>query len=123
MPRKSKKSKKAPKAQRSRASEEAHAQEYNAQIDKTPAVKTKRASLAGLVSSPTNIIAKFKGNDLPAILLPEGQIEFAGKEYDSPSMAAKAATDGASINGWMFWKIEQDGEWVPIDVLRKKKAA
>lgn len=90
---------------------------------KAPTVKLsrfQRITLCDLVKERTELVAKFKGNELKATLDTDGVLTFAGKQFDSLSMAAKAATDGASINGWTFWKLP-NGE--PIDTLRKKSAA
>lgn len=46
----------------------------------------------------------YKGTDHEATLKGD-TITFAGETYDSPSGAAKAATDGKSINGWNAWKV------------------
>lgn len=44
---------------------------------------------------------------------------FAGKIYNSPSIAAAAAVKRVSCNGWTFWRYKRaPGDWVPIDALR-----
>jgi len=63
------------------------------------------------------------GKDLSieAVLLnPEGQVQWDGQVYDSPSGAAKAAKGVTAVNGWKFWRYQQPetGEWEWIDLLR-----
>ncbi len=44
---------------------------------------------------------------LVATVASDGQIEFDGRLYESPSGAAKAATKRRAINGWWFWRVGQ----------------
>jgi len=63
---------------------------------------------------------RHKGKVLKARVLRSGVIKFGGKAYKSPSLAAAAACERRTCNGWTFWKYEQKpGKWVVLDVLRK----
>jgi hypothetical protein len=44
-----------------------------------------------------------------------------GKEFNSPSSAGRAITDGVAVNGWRFWSL--DGELKPARTKTAKKAA
>jgi hypothetical protein len=43
--------------------------------------------------------------DMAALVLPDGQIEFDGETYEAPSAAAMAAR-GGSTNGWVYWLVD-----------------
>ena len=52
----------------------------------------------------------------------DGNVEYAGVIYDSPSGAAKTiALDWKAVNGWAFWRFfdEQSKLWLKISDLRK----
>lgn len=64
---------------------------------------------AGLLSPPTRLFRKYKGQVSEATLLPDGAVEFQGKRYRSCStaaVAARAAVTGQNMNtnGWIFWQ-------------------
>jgi hypothetical protein len=66
------------------------------------------------------IYASYRGKEYKAWVRTNGRIKFAGRFYNSPSLAGIAATKKKTINGWKFWKYKnKDGELVYIDVLRK----
>jgi hypothetical protein len=50
-----------------------------------------------------------------------GKILFNNEEYNSPSAAAIAATNGISINGWLFWEFldSNSNSWKSLNSLRK----
>jgi predicted GIY-YIG superfamily endonuclease len=78
------------------------------------------AVLAPYINSPMKLRAHFKGKTIVARVRQDGIIRFAGKKYSSPSLAAAAACERRSCNGWMFWKYERaPGDWVLLDNLRK----
>lgn len=79
------------------------------------------AVLAAYVSRPLRLRAKYKGKVMKARVLRNGVISFAGKRYQSPSMAACAALPHRrAINGWHFWTYERaPGDWVRLKELRK----
>ena len=75
--------------------------------------------LAKFVTKAFPIRAPFKGKVLKAVVRRDGTIRFAGKLYNSPSLAAAAACKRVSCNGWSFWTYERaPGDWVPLDALR-----
>lgn len=43
---------------------------------------------------------------------------YSKSKYPSPTAAAIAVTGGKRVNGWEFWKFEQDGETISISALR-----
>jgi hypothetical protein len=51
------------------------------------------------------------------------KVIFNGKEYSSPSAAAKRAKDGKETNGWTFWKYKDPttGQVCRLDNLRNKE--
>jgi len=64
--------------------------------------------------------SRYKGDNIVARVRRDGKIWFKGKVYNSPSVAAAAACNRISCNGWTFWKYERaPGDWVLIDELRK----
>ena len=89
-----------------------------------PVVRRQQASkavLAAYVSRPLSLRARYKGKILKARVLRNGVISFAGKRYQSPSMAARAALPHRrAVNGWHFWTYERaPGDWVRLKELRK----
>jgi hypothetical protein len=80
-----------------------------------------KAVLATYVSRPMRLRARYKGKVLKARVLSNGAISFAGKRFQSPSMAACAALPHRrAINGWHFWTYERaPGDWVRLRELRK----
>lgn len=58
--------------------------------------------------------------EVQAVVTPSGGIEQGGKEYRSPSMAARAAKDGTSTNGWAAWQVEDNGRWIDLGDLRQQ---
>lgn len=70
---------------------------------------------AGLLEDGSILTLRYHGAEYTATVGADGSIEFEGTQYTSPSAAARAASEGASMNGWTAWKIF-DGP--PIDDLR-----
>jgi len=72
---------------------------------------TTNVSIADLIKlghiKPGEILvggrARFK--HLEAVILPDGNIEFEGKVFETPSGAGKEATKLKAVNGWSFWKV------------------
>ena len=77
--------------------------------------------LANYISRPMRLRARYKGNVLKARVLRNGVISFAGKRFQSPSMAACAALPHRpAINGWYFWMYERaPRDWVRLRELRR----
>ena len=88
---------------------------------KAPRVKKESAGrmpvLIRYVKSPMTIYASFKGKEFEAKVIEDGTIKFDGKEYTSPSVAGAAAMKTKTCNGWKFWRVAKDGDF--IDTLRK----
>ncbi len=82
--------------------------------------KGRKAVLALYVKNRFEIRFRYKGKLHKATVRKDGSILYKGKAYNSPSMAAKAFTARA-VNGWTAWTYERaPGDWVLLDVLRKK---
>jgi hypothetical protein len=76
--------------------------------------------LATYAPRPTKLRARFKGQTLYATVARTGHVRFGGKVYTSPSLAAAAACQRKTCNGWTFWQYQRaPGDWVPLDTLRK----
>lgn len=85
---------------------------------KTQATKGSRP-LAGLISRRVQLKAIYKGKVYLASLRRDGQIQYGGKCYDSPSAAAKAVVR-RGIYGWAFWHYKKGrNEWVPLRQLKR----
>jgi len=79
----------------------------------------RKPILAPYAGKPVALQRVYKGTVYKASVLADGTIRYAGKCFNSPSLAAFAITDRPS-NGWTFWKIKNlAGVWVPLDTLRK----
>jgi len=64
--------------------------------------------------------ALYKGKTLVAHIKRDGLIQFKGKSYKSPSLAAAVASKRATCNGWTFWRYERaPGDWMQLSELRK----
>jgi len=80
----------------------------------------KQPVLRKYISGPIKLRAYFKGKTLKARIRRDGSINFRGKIYSSPSLAAAAACKRRTCNGWNFWRYERaPGDWVKINELRK----
>jgi hypothetical protein len=80
----------------------------------------RRAIFAAHITGPLKLRARFKGKTLLAQVARTGLVRYAGKQYTSPSLAAAAACNRGTCNGWTFWKYQRaPGDWVTLDTLRK----
>ncbi len=87
---------------------------------KTVNPHTDGPPLAKYKGMPTLLRVQYKGRIITARVRRDGAILYAGKVYNSPSMAGKAAIKRSTCNGWTFWKYEQTpGNWIPLDTLRR----
>lgn len=76
--------------------------------------------LAAYINRPLKLRTKFKGRYLKARVLKNGTVVFDGRRFNSPSLAAAAACDRPTCNGWTFWRYERGPhEWVLLHELRK----
>jgi predicted type IV restriction endonuclease len=89
---------------------------------------------AGLIKPPLKLTRTYKGVDLEAVILPDGRVRFAGKDYDTLSAAGAAARatiigrqkDGSppATNGWEFWLVDlAGGGRSPVSSLRHRLVA
>ncbi|WP_150102944.1 GIY-YIG nuclease family protein [Sideroxydans lithotrophicus] len=91
----------------------------------TRRIKAKATSkgtlgLKGVVEHRYILRATYKDKQYRATLRKDGLICFNTKQYESPTAAAKMIIKGRAVNGWVFWKYQNDaGEWVPLSRLRK----
>jgi len=84
--------------------------------------KVKGATvLSAYIAKPMSLRATYKGKAFKARVRRNGSIFFAGKKFNSPSMAAAHALPARrAVNGWSFWKYERaPGDWVRLRELRK----
>ena len=87
-----------------------------------PAKKAAPLPLADLLKRNQRIRCDYKGKRHTAKVRRTGIIVIDGKEFQSPSRAARHIT-GRHTSGWRFWKYQvRQGEWVPLDALRKRKS-
>jgi len=87
---------------------------------KATSQKDSKAVLAPYVKERFEIRFWYKGKLYKATVRKDGTILYKGVSYNSPSMAAVAITKRA-MNGWTTWRYERaPGDWVVLDVLRKK---
>jgi hypothetical protein len=74
--------------------------------------------LSEYVSQPMVLKGRVKGRVVHARVLKDGGIQFKGRTYNSPTLAATAAR-GFPFNGWLFWSFEREpGDWAILDTLR-----
>lgn len=76
------------------------------------------------ISFPLLVQATYKEQTYTAEMLDaNGKMRYAGKEYDTPSGAAKATgLPWKEVNGWNFWRYQDasTGQWEKISKLRGK---
>jgi hypothetical protein len=74
------------------------------------------------INYPIPVKAQHKGETFSAELLnSKGMIRFDGKEYATPTTAAKVIViDWKEVNGWDFWRYlnPSSGNWEKIGKLR-----
>jgi hypothetical protein len=87
---------------------------------KAKAVSNGTLGLKGVVEHRYYLRGVYKGIQYRATLRKDGLISYKGKHFESPTAASKMIIKGRAVNGWMFWKYQNDaGEWVPLSNLRK----
>jgi hypothetical protein len=80
----------------------------------------------GLLKAELELVADYRGHSLKANITPNGQIEFRGANYQSPSAAGAAAKQSVTgqymaTDGWLFWHYrDEGGEIVPIKAARER---
>jgi hypothetical protein len=102
---------------------ELHADRTRPRRTRTPrraATRSEGPALAAIANRPAVLHTNYKGRNRTARVRRDGAILFAGTVYNSPTMAAKAATGGHSRNGWNFWKYRNPaGNLVRLDTIRR----
>lgn len=89
-------------------------------MPKIKAQKGRKAILAPYVKNRFEIRFRYKGKLHKATVRQDGSILYKGNAYNSPSTAASEITKRA-MNGWATWSYQRaPGDWVLLDVLRKK---
>ena len=78
---------------------------------------------AGILKAGRKITASYKGNGVSGSIMKDGRVKVGGEIYDSLSTAGRAVMRSAgnekpAVNGWAFFKVSINGEWVPIGTLR-----
>jgi hypothetical protein len=78
---------------------------------------------AGVVKAGRKIVASYKGNEVAGMIMKDGKVKVDGEIYDSLSTAGRAimranGNEKPAVNGWGFFKVSVQGEWVPISTLR-----
>lgn len=87
---------------------------------KAKATSKGTLGLKGVVEHRYYLRGVYKGVQYRATLRKDGLISYNGKHYESPTAATKMIIKGRAVNGWMFWKFQNDaGAWVTLSHLRK----
>lgn len=78
---------------------------------------------AGVLKAGRKITASYKGNEVVGTIQKDGKVKVDGEIYDSLSTAGRAimranGNDKPAVNGWAFFRVNVQGEWVPIGTLR-----
>ncbi|HET6273082.1 MAG TPA: hypothetical protein VFG32_08875 [Bacteroidota bacterium] len=82
----------------------------------------RRANLAGLLSSGTELRARYRKKEYVASVDGTGRISIDDKTFSSPSAAGSFVRNGKATDGWMFWTYKNEvSKWVKIDELRSKQ--
>lgn len=109
---------KAPKAKRVKV-----AKEKKPKVAKVK-VAGRKPTLAPFVKdrkAPFKLYASIKEKEITATVLLSGMIVMDEKEYATPSAVGKFLT-GYAVDGWRFWKFNQDGKRVYLDEIRGSKS-
>lgn len=75
--------------------------------------------LKGLLERRQTLRAKYKGREYRASLRRDGQIQYDGVLYKSPTAAARRIVR-RTVNGWSFWNYRAaPRKWVPLSQLKR----
>jgi hypothetical protein len=78
---------------------------------------------AGLIREDATLFTNFKGRRREATVDAEGRLHLDdGTVHSSPSSAARSVARH-SVNGWTFWRVQREGEAVPLGALRDEASA
>lgn len=84
--------------------------------------QAKRAATQDAITFPLPLRAQYKEQTYQARLLNrQGEIEYEGNVYSTPTTAAKLITvDWKAVNGWDFWRYRnpETGKWERIGRLK-----
>jgi modification methylase len=61
-----------------------------------------------------------KDRERSALVKPDAHLRTADGFEGSIHKAARHYTNGAPCNGWDLWHLEENGEWISLDVLRER---
>jgi hypothetical protein len=84
---------------------------------------------SGQLRAPLKLFRKYKGRMMEATLLPDGDVEFKGKRYQTCSTAAEEARSTVTgrrmnTNGWSFWQfVDGDGKTRTLFDVRERYLA
>ncbi len=102
--------------------------EKKARTRKPKAEGGRKPVLEGMVERPLPIYGTYKGKEYNAMVLTSGMIKLDETEYATPSAAGRAVLGNnekgkpLQVDGWKFWRFNEDGERVPLDKLRGAKS-
>jgi len=89
------------------------------------AVQLDQLITAGVLTAPTTLFRRYKGERVEAEMRADGTIAWNGTTYDSPSTAAAAVRSSvlgrpATANGWNFWRYKDaEGQRRPLADARE----
>lgn len=83
---------------------------------KKPRARSGKPDLAGVFPRATTLMGLYNGWEYVARVRRDGTINFDGRIYTSVSAAARAARKRPT-NGWNFWRVKIDREWVRLHDL------
>ncbi len=90
----------------------------------SPALTASPVTTSVKVTFPLTVRAGANDGTTASLLNLQGEIDYNGKLYSSPSTAGQDASGWKACNGWKYWQFRDPttGQWQLIDVLREKKA-
>ena len=69
---------------------------------------------------PGQVLCFQQDSKRTAKIKPDGRLRTADGFEGSIHKAARHYTNGAPCNGWDLWFLEENGEWITLDVLRER---
>lgn len=83
---------------------------------------------AGILKAGRKISASYKGIEVSGTILKDGSVKVGGETYESLSTAGRAVMTAngnpkPAVNGWAFFRVQVEKEWVPISTLRQQLKA
>jgi hypothetical protein len=80
----------------------------------------------GHLKAEAELFAEYYEKKVNAKITHDGQVEFRGVNYQSPSAAGAAAKQSIAgkfmpTNGWEFWHyLDRDGNLIPLEAAKQK---